>query len=162
MDSALLSKILLLLVLANGAPVIISLLLGRRLARPIDGGIVFVDGRPWFGPSKTFRGVIASVLVTAVGAIPLGYPATVGASFAAASMAGDLVSSFIKRRLGLSPGRSAVCLDQIPESLLPLLIFWNTFKLTPDTAVLVFVIFLIIDLVVTKLVSSCMPFSSRS
>jgi hypothetical protein len=161
MDSALLGKTLLLLVLANGAPVIISLLLGRRLARPIDGGMEFVDARPWLGSSKTFRGVIASILATTVGAVPLGYPATVGASFAAASMAGDLISSFIKRRLGLSPGRSAVCLDQIPESLLPLLICWNALELTPDTAMLVLAVFLIMDLVVTKLVS-LLPFSSRS
>ena len=36
-------------------------------------------------------------------------------------MAGDLVSSFIKRRLGRPPSTRAIGLDQIPESLLPLL-----------------------------------------
>ena len=35
-------------------------------------------------------------------------------------MAGDLLASFIKRRLGLAPSQ-AVGLDQIPESLLPML-----------------------------------------
>ena len=36
-------------------------------------------------------------------------------------MAGDLFSSFCKRRLGLPPSSRASGLDQIPESLLPLL-----------------------------------------
>jgi hypothetical protein len=36
-------------------------------------------------------------------------------------MAGDLLSSFCKRRLGRAPSSRATGLDQIPESLLPLL-----------------------------------------
>jgi CDP-2,3-bis-(O-geranylgeranyl)-sn-glycerol synthase len=36
-------------------------------------------------------------------------------------MAGDLVSSFVKRRLDLAPSSRATGLDQIPESLFPLL-----------------------------------------
>jgi CDP-2,3-bis-(O-geranylgeranyl)-sn-glycerol synthase len=38
-----------------------------------------------------------------------------------AAMAGDLFSSFTKRRLGLAPSSMALGLDQIPESLFPLL-----------------------------------------
>jgi hypothetical protein len=38
-----------------------------------------------------------------------------------AAMAGDLVSSFVKRRLNLAPSSRATGLDQIPESLFPLL-----------------------------------------
>ena len=37
------------------------------------------------------------------------------------AMLGDLLSSFIKRRLGMSPSTRALGLDQIPESLLPML-----------------------------------------
>jgi CDP-2,3-bis-(O-geranylgeranyl)-sn-glycerol synthase len=36
-------------------------------------------------------------------------------------MAGDLLSSFLKRRLGLPPSSKASGFDQIPESLFPLL-----------------------------------------
>jgi CDP-2,3-bis-(O-geranylgeranyl)-sn-glycerol synthase len=36
-------------------------------------------------------------------------------------MASDLLSSFVKRRLGLPPSSQAIGLDQIPESLFPLL-----------------------------------------
>ena len=37
-------------------------------------------------------------------------------------MAGDLLSSFVKRRLGLPPSSMAIGLDQIPESLIPLIL----------------------------------------
>jgi CDP-2,3-bis-(O-geranylgeranyl)-sn-glycerol synthase len=37
------------------------------------------------------------------------------------AMGGDIVSSFVKRRSGLSPSSMALGLDQIPESLFPLL-----------------------------------------
>jgi CDP-2,3-bis-(O-geranylgeranyl)-sn-glycerol synthase len=36
-------------------------------------------------------------------------------------MAGDALASFFKRRLGLAPSGRAIGLDQVPESLLPLL-----------------------------------------
>jgi hypothetical protein len=36
-------------------------------------------------------------------------------------MAGDLFSSFLKRRLNLPPSSKATGLDQLPESLIPLL-----------------------------------------
>jgi CDP-2,3-bis-(O-geranylgeranyl)-sn-glycerol synthase len=39
----------------------------------------------------------------------------------AGAVAGDLFSSFVKRRLGLASSSMAIGLDQIPESLFPLL-----------------------------------------
>ena len=45
-------------------------------------------------------------------------------------MAGDLFSSFIKRRLGLQPSSKVVGLDQIPESLFPLLVCRQALSLT--------------------------------
>ncbi len=36
-------------------------------------------------------------------------------------MAGDLFSSFVKRRLNFPPSSQALGLDQVPESLFPLL-----------------------------------------
>jgi CDP-2,3-bis-(O-geranylgeranyl)-sn-glycerol synthase len=40
---------------------------------------------------------------------------------AGTAMVGDLISSFIKRRLGFAPSSRVTGLDQIPESLFPLL-----------------------------------------
>ena len=48
--------------MANGTPILAKALLGDRLARPFDGGAVFVDGRPLFGLTKTIRGILVSLV----------------------------------------------------------------------------------------------------
>ncbi len=121
MDLNLIAELVLLIVVANGAPVLAKRALGTRLDRPLDGGTVLADGRPPFGPTKTIRGVALSLLATPLAAELLGLPWKVGALVAGAAIAGDLFSSFMKRRLGLPPSSMAIGLDQIPESLLPLL-----------------------------------------
>lgn len=121
MHPVLVFKLLILIAVANGIPLLAKKLLGSRFAQPIDGGIAFIDGRPLFGPSKTVRGVVFSLLLTPLIALPLGFNWQAGLVIAAAVMAGDLLSSFIKRRLGLAPSSRAIGLDQIPEALLPLL-----------------------------------------
>jgi CDP-diglyceride synthetase len=114
-------QLLALLALANGTPVIAKKLLGARLACPLDFGIAFVDGRPLFGPSKTIRGIVLAVFVTGAGAAAIGLGTGIGLIVGAAAMAGDLCSSFLKRRLALPSSSRATGLDQIPESLFPLL-----------------------------------------
>jgi hypothetical protein len=110
-----------LVLAANGAPVLAKKIFGARGAWPLDFGALFVDGRPLFGPSKTIRGVAFAILAAAVAAPFLGAPWSVGALAGAAAMAGDLLSSFIKRRLNLQSQSMAFGLDQSPEALLPLL-----------------------------------------
>jgi CDP-diglyceride synthetase len=110
-----------LLMLANGTPLVAKKLLGERLAAPLDGGIVLGDGRRLFGPSKTVRGILLAVAATAAGALLLNLDWRLGALSGALAMIGDLASSFLKRRLGLAASSRALGLDQLPESLLPLL-----------------------------------------
>jgi len=110
-----------LVTLANGAPVLAKKLFGSRFAMPLDGGVLFLDGRPVFGASKTIRGMVSSIVVTAIGAISLGLSFQIGALVAIVAMAGDLFSSFLKRRMNLPPSSQALGLDQIPESLFPLM-----------------------------------------
>ena len=90
-------RLLVLLAVANTAPIAAKHVLGTRCNWPLDGGLRFFDGRPLLGPSKTVRGLVA------------------------ASMLGDALSSFAKRRLGIASSGKATGLDQIPEALLPLL-----------------------------------------
>ena len=45
-----------------------------------------------------------------------------GLLFGLLGLGGDLLSSFIKRRMGLESSARAVGLDQIPEALLPMLL----------------------------------------
>ncbi len=142
---------LLLLVLVNSAPILLKRLLGPRLAWPLDNGWAFLDGRPLLGTSKTWRGLIAAILVGTVAAPLAGLSLLAGAGFAAASMAGDLLSSFSKRRLGLSPGGRAMVLDQVPEALLPLFLYREALALGWPAIAGIVLAFLLIDVVMSRL-----------
>lgn len=120
MHPILILQLMILLAVANGTPVAAKKVLGNALARPLDGGAVFFDGRPLFGPSKTIRGIVLSLLATPLAASLMGLQWELGALVAALAIVGDLCSSFVKRRMGLPPSSMAVGLDQIPESLFPL------------------------------------------
>lgn len=113
-------QLLLLIILANGSPILAQKLLGKRWQRAVDGGHCLQDGKPWFGPAKTWRGIVAACVVTPLAASALHFPFIIGVLIAVSAMLGDLLSSFIKRRLGLASSSMALALDQIPESFLPL------------------------------------------
>ena len=108
MQGSLLLQLLVLLVVANGTSVIAKKLLGAAFARPLDGGALFVDGQPIFGPSKTIRGIVLSLLVTCMCADFMGLGWQVGILVASFAMAGDLFSSFLKRRLHLPSSSMAI------------------------------------------------------
>src|SRR5512134_981978 len=116
MQPLLVLQLLVLLAVANGTPIAAKCVLGDMLARPLDGGMTFNDGRPLFGPAKTIRGIVLSLLATPIAAALIGLPWQLGAVVAGAAMAGDLLSSFVKRRMGLAPSSKATGLDQIPEA----------------------------------------------
>lgn len=113
--------LLLLLLVANGAPILAQRLLKKRWAAPLDGGHLWRDGRRIFGKSKTWRGLVAGLISCAIVAGLLGYGVGFGILFGLVSLLGDLISSFTKRRLGLASSARASGLDQIPEALLPML-----------------------------------------
>jgi len=140
-----------LLTLANGAPVLGKKLFGARFAYPLDGGFVLFDGRPLFGPSKTIRGIVISILITMLVAPLIGLEMKTGAFWAAAAMAGDLCSSFVKRRLNLPPSSQALGLDQVPESLLPLILGRNELALTGAEMAIVVAIFFAGGLILSRL-----------
>jgi len=110
---------------ANGAPVIFG------GGRPIDGGRKFLDGKPIFGSHKTYRGLILGLAIGTYvgwvqealapraglppGSVILGFTLSLGA------LVGDLMGSFIKRRLDLKPGASLPISDQIDFVLVALL-----------------------------------------
>lgn len=142
-------EVLVLLTIANGGPVLATRLLGRRWARPLDGGARAWDGRPLFGTSKTIRGIVVAVVATAVAAALMSLGWRLGMLFGAASMAGDLFSSFIKRRLGIQSSGQAVGLDQIPEALFPLLVCYATLGLDPQSVVALVVLFALAQIVMS-------------
>jgi CDP-archaeol synthase len=65
-----------------------------------------------------------------LGAMALGLQFWLGLLVASTAMAGDLFSSFVKRRLQLASSSKVTGLDQIPESLFPLLACQSALSLT--------------------------------
>jgi hypothetical protein len=151
MHSWTLAQLLLLLTAANGAPIIAKRALGSRFAFPLDGYYKFIDGEPLFGRSKTIRGIVLSLAATAVAAPLVGLGFATGIVVALAAMAGDLLSSFIKRRLRYAPSSQAIGLDQIPESLFPLLACREAFGLGVTDIAAGVGIFLIGELALSRL-----------
>ena len=145
----LICEVLSLLALANFTPIMVKNLVGRRWAWPLDGGLRFFDGRAIFGASKTVRGVLASLVVTAAGSVAIGWGWELGVTVAAWSMGGDLFSSFCKRRLGLAPGGKATGLDQIPEALFPVLAVRGMVGLSAVDIGVVVVVFLVAEMLLS-------------
>jgi len=104
---------------ANAIPVVLG------GGRPIDSGRTFWDGKPFFGTHKTFRGFFAGLLIgTLVGVLqsvvgeffstpPFQYPLLLGFTVSLGALLGDLLESFVKRRLNLSPGAPFPVADQL-------------------------------------------------
>ena len=143
--------VLLLLGVANGAPILLNKLLGRRFVYPVDGGLRWRDGRPLFGISKTVGGILAAVAATAIAAKWLGLSFGFGALFGALAMLGDLISSFVKRRRGLKPSSMALGLDQIPEALLPTVAAAFYLELTLLDVVLIVALFFSLEVILSPL-----------
>jgi CDP-diglyceride synthetase len=147
----LMAKLLVLLTVANGTPVIAAKILGNNSALPLDGNVTLSDGRPLFGSSKTLRGVLLSILLTTACAPLIGLDWKVGSVVALTAMIGDLFSSFVKRRLGMDNSSQFTGLDQIPESLLPLLVCMFLLPLTALDVVIATVIFFVGALIVSRI-----------
>ena len=151
MQYLLILQLLVLLTLANGTPIVAKKIFGPRFSFPLDAGTIFFDGRPLFGHSKTIRGIVGSILVTTASASLIGPDPTIGAIVAGAAMAGDLFSSFVKRRLNLPPSSQALGLDHVPESLFPMLACRDALSLTFADIALGVGIFFIGVLVLSRL-----------
>jgi len=153
-DLGLILQFTVLLILANGSPVLAKSMFGRRFSYPLDAGHIMSDGRPLFGPSKTIRGIVASVVVTSIGAALIGQSLAIGALVGVTAMLGDLISSFIKRRLGLPASSRATFLDQVPECLLPLLVCSYFVPLSGPDIALTMAIFVVGDIILSPLLYS--------
>ena len=145
------TRILGLLVVANGAPILARDLLWERWGWPLDLGSRFVDGRPLLGPSKTIRGVMAAIVATGCTACLFGMPAATGAWVGLWAMIGDLLSSFIKRRLGIASSDSALGLDQGLEALVPTLVMRVPWRLSVTDILVITALFFVVDVMLSRL-----------
>ena len=133
-----------LLLAANGAPIIARDIAGTGFDVPVDFGLKIFDDQPLFGDSKTWRGLLAAIIVGVAVAMLIGLSAKQGALFALLVLIGDLFASFTKRRLGLAPSSRSRGLDVLPESLLPVVVMNKELGLNMiDIGVVVVIFFLI-------------------
>ncbi|MEJ2454953.1 MAG: CDP-archaeol synthase [Candidatus Thiodiazotropha sp.] len=144
-------KILILLVMANGAPIIARHLFRDCCTWPIDGGLKMPGGSRLLGHSKTLRGLVAAVVMTAAIAPLMGVDWHWGAAIGGLAMLGDLLASFTKRRLGYPTSSQAVGLDQIPESLVPLLVVAPAFDLQPWSIFMIVLAFTVLVPLLSRL-----------
>jgi CDP-2,3-bis-(O-geranylgeranyl)-sn-glycerol synthase len=79
-----------------------KILVGSRFNQAIDFDAIWTDGQPLLGRSKTIRGLVLSLVITAALAPVVGLPWIAGLLIADSAMAGDLLISFLKRRLAYS------------------------------------------------------------
>jgi len=107
---------------ANATPVVLG------GGRPIDAGKKFTDGRPIFGAGKTVQGFLAGLvagtfvgLLQGIAAGPLPDYLALGFLLALGALLGDLLGSFIKRRLDIKRGGAAPGLDQLSFVVVALL-----------------------------------------
>lgn len=108
---------------ANAVPVILG------GGRTIDGGRKMRDGKPVFGSHKTVRGFVAGILAgTLVGVaqnvvlqsgvlrdvgFPFQFSIWLGLAVSTGALVGDLVHSFVKRRIGVAEGAPLPVADQL-------------------------------------------------
>jgi len=144
-------KLLLLIGVANGTPVIIKKLFGDLWAYPLDGNRLFFDQKPVFGTSKTIRGIVFSLLLTSACAPLFAIPWHYGLIIGITAMAGDLFSSFVKRRSGKPSSSMALGIDQIPESLLPMIAVHYLLDVSWLGVLIVVGLFFVLELVASKI-----------
>jgi hypothetical protein len=151
MDFAAAGRALLMIAAASSVPWAVGRLSGNRWAWPLDFGRVLCDGRRLFGAHKTWRGLVAGIVACTLIGWLLGPGWLVGCGVGAAALAGDAFSSAVKRRLNRAPGAEIPGLDQVPEALLPLLVFRVPLGISIEMALALTLVFTILDLVFTPL-----------
>lgn len=144
-------KVLLLIVIANGAPILARNLFRTHFDDPVDLGLHFFDKRRLFGPTKTMRGIFMAVMITPVAAHYMDINWFSGFLVGLYAMSGDLFSSFVKRRKGFEPSEMAFGLDQVPEALFPLLALMTYFKFSLVEVLVMVGLFAIIELVFSRI-----------
>lgn len=150
-DVAQAGRALLLVIVANVLPWASSRAVPGRWTAPLDCGLHFRDGRRLLGDHKTWKGLLAGTLGCGLTAILTGPGFAVGASFGALSLAGDALSSAVKRRLALMPGTEIPGLDQMPEALLPCIVLAGALGLDAREVITAALAFLALDLLVTRI-----------
>jgi len=114
----------------NFLPPLANLIWKESFNIPLDFNKLWLDGQPLFGSHKTVRGILTSVLgsLLFLPLFDLKWLLVCIAAFLA--MTGDLLSSFIKRRLKYESGKPVIVLDQFFEGFFPTIFLANYLNLS--------------------------------
>ena len=104
----------------------VSMLLPKT--HPIDFG-VYLWGQRLFGDKKTIEGTFAAIILATCMGVALSEP-LVGFVFAVGAMLGDLLNSFIKRRLKIPPGKYFPIMDELNFLFFPVIFAPSFFSIT--------------------------------
>jgi len=97
---------------ANATPVLISKFVKKL--HPMDFGIKLPDGNRILGEGKTLEGFFAGIISGSLVGLMINYPnLKPSLILALGAMVGDVLGSFVKRRLGLKRGSPLPPLDQL-------------------------------------------------
>ncbi len=114
----------------NGAPVLFARLFTKL--HPLDCGALFTDGRRILGDGKTLEGLLSGLVAGTLSGVIISsllkglYRSQVEFMLLSlGAIMGDVLGSFIKRRLGLMRGRPAPPLDQLGFLVFSLIITWT-------------------------------------
>ncbi len=141
---------------ANGAPVVGSRILYGP-GHPIDMGLTLPDGRRLLGDGKTFEGFIFGMTIgVAAGLLLLALldkpPITASILSSAGALAGDIIGSFIKRRMGLERGVQAPLLDQLDFYIGALATLWLAgYRFDPASIIIVALVILVLHVATNRL-----------
>ena len=110
--------------IANATPVVLG------GGGSLDGGKLWIDGEPILGDHKTVRGTISGLAAGFLVGLLQGEPVT-GALLSVGAIGGDLVVSFVKRRLKLKPGAMFPLADQMDFIVFAVLLL-TLFQMAPS------------------------------
>ncbi len=139
-----------LLIIINGTPILVRWVLHDHWSKPIDFGLKGFNGRPLLGRSKTWRGLIFAIITSVLVSHWFGFGLYFGLFFGSIVMLSDMAASYIKRRMGLDPSDQAIGLDQIPESLIPLIYANLVLDFGWSHVFLLSAAFMVLELIISK------------
>ncbi len=151
MQWLLIFKLVVLLTVANGTPVIAGKLFGNYFNQPLDGAVTVCRRASGFW---TFENNSRDHTFACGGyrhRARTWFCMDIRSHRSDVAMSGDLLSSFLKRRLSLAPSSRATGIDQIPECLLPTLSICSTLGLGAFDVVSVVIIFFLGQVILSRL-----------
>jgi CDP-2,3-bis-(O-geranylgeranyl)-sn-glycerol synthase len=115
---------------------------------PLDRGMQLWDNRRLFGEGKTMKGtttgILSGIIYRLVENLVLSKGVLIGLTLAFllsfGAMAGDLIGSFIKRRIGIESGESAPFLDQLDFAIGALFLASFVVSIPMETIIILLII----------------------